>query len=168
MYTVPAKVTVQAKTLISAIEKGEFSSLNPVEYGEEGPRPLHPELSTVELAEPGTAKKLLFAFETKRQESLTSPTTPNGGRTSSSSSTRKLSSNIFSEFETQTSLTEKTKRSSVVTNHVVNDVTVSDGLPAEFVVTSGHVTHDALASVQTGQEEQLTLSVRITIWRLCG
>jgi len=40
------------------------------------PRLLHPEMSVEELAEPGTAKKLLLVFEAKVQESVTSSPSP--------------------------------------------------------------------------------------------
>ena len=89
MYTVPAKVPIQAKQLIATFEKGEVSSAGGDDGSTESGLRVSRQISIEELAQPGTARRLLAAFETRSVFSSGEPEdsgrrqSTNGRRTSS-------------------------------------------------------------------------------------
>lgn len=87
MYTVPAKVNVQAKKLIESFEKGEVTR---EEDEEDGQKPNYPQMYTMELAQPGTAKKRLMELERLKKEAE--------AREKPTASTRKLSEEMYGDF----------------------------------------------------------------------
>jgi len=102
MYTVPIKTSIQAKKLIETFEKGRVvngvaaDGIDDVDSaaGDVVSPIVKRELSVEELAEPGTARKLLEAFEV-RSISQTS----NGDARNHAPRGNRLSRDAFSEFE---------------------------------------------------------------------
>lgn len=82
MYTVPAKVPIQAKQLIATFEKkGDAQSAAATNGGADADAAvgrLNREVSVEELAQPGTARRLLAEFETLvvRHSTTAAATTP--------------------------------------------------------------------------------------------
>jgi len=162
MYTVPAKVSVHAKTLISAFENGELNALNDQEDGAPVQATARPSVSQDELAQPGTARQLLLSYEARRTDTATSP--PARGSRSS-----KLTADRFTGFELQSPEVEKKTMGVGDTTDMSGDrsgaaVEVSGGgggVPTAAAVASddvfnGDVT-DAVAAVTAAVKQPRTV-----------
>jgi len=128
MYTVPARVSVHAKTLISAFENGEVTSLNGETVDDSKPSQVgRLSVSQDELAQPGTARQLLLAYEAKRQDSVTSPTakSPRISRLTASGNKVTDASSSTATTRLRTVLFVSATKSQTDLDHILRDVTVS-------------------------------------------